>query len=70
MCVSLSLDVAMVKSARQASTGDGVCIGLTYNGNAFGHPETSQNKDLSWEAVDEIKSHEAFKHTVNSPHSK
>ncbi len=50
------LDVVMAKSARRAITGDGVCIGLTYNGNAFVHRKASRNKDLTREIVAEVKS--------------
>ncbi len=36
-------DVKMVRSARKAVTGDGVCIGLTYTDRAFIHPKTVHN---------------------------
>ena len=52
------LDVEMVKSARQAVTGDGICIGLTYKTNAFAHPKTVRNKELIKLIVDEVRSHE------------
>ena len=55
------LDVEMVKSARQAVTGDGICIGLTYKTNAFVHPKTVRNKELIKLIVDEVSSHEELK---------
>ena len=52
------LDVEMVKSARQAVTGDGICIGLTYKKTAFVHPKTVRSKELIKHIVDEMRSHE------------
>ena len=52
----------MVKSARKAVTGDGVCIGLTYKDKAFVHPETKKCRDLIREIVDEVRSHRDLKH--------
>ena len=51
----------MVKSARRAVTGDGVCIGLTYKDKAFVHPKTKKRRDLIREIVDEAKSHKDLK---------
>jgi hypothetical protein len=34
--------VEMVKSARRAVTGNGVCVGLTYKDQAFVHPKTKK----------------------------
>ena len=53
----------MVKSARRAVTGDGVCIGLTYKTEAFVHPETKKCRELIKAIVDEVKTHNALKHT-------
>ena len=53
--------VEMVKSARRAVTGDGVCIGLTYKDKAFVHPKTKKRRDLIREIVDEAKSHKDLK---------
>ena len=50
--------VAMVKSARRAITGDGVCIGLTYKENAFVHPKTKVCRDLIREIYSEFRSHD------------
>ena len=52
----------MVKSARRAVTGDGVCIGLTYKTEAFVHPETKRCRGLIKDIVAEIKTHDEFKH--------
>ncbi len=45
----------MVKSARRAVAGDGVCIGLTYKDQAFVHPETKRYGELIKGIADEIK---------------
>ena len=52
----------MVKSARRAVTGDGVCIGLTYKDQAFVHPKTKKRRELIKEIVAEIKSHDELQH--------
>ncbi len=40
------LDVEMKLSARQAVTGEGVCIGLDFKTSAFAHPKTTRSKEL------------------------
>ena len=52
----------MVKSARRAVAGDGVCIGLTYKDKAFVHPRTTRCKNLIKEIVAEAKPHKDLKH--------
>ena len=47
--------VDMVKSARRAVTGDGVCIGLTSKDQAFVHPKTKNCRELIKDVADEIK---------------
>ena len=51
----------MVKSARRAITGDGVCIGLTYREDAFVHPKPKRCRDLVREIVSEIRSRDELK---------
>jgi hypothetical protein len=74
------LDVEMAKSARQAVTGDGICIGLNYKTNAFVHPKTIRDKELTKLIVDEVRSHEELQNisftsiqinhnTVSAPHT-
>ncbi len=50
--------VTMVKSARRATTGDGICIGLTYKEDAVIHPKTKACRDLIREIVSELRSHD------------
>ncbi len=51
----------MVKSARRAVTGDGVCIGLTYKDRAFIHPKTSHSKTLIAEILTEMQLYEELR---------
>ncbi len=52
------LDVQMVKSARQAVAGEGICIGLNYKTSSFVHPKALRNNELFRMIVDEARSHE------------
>jgi hypothetical protein len=59
------LDVEMVKSARRAVAGDGICIGLNYKTNAFVHPKTVRDKELIKLIVDEVRSHEELQNNIS-----
>ena len=52
------LDVQMVKSARQAVTGEGICIGLNYKASSFVHPKTARSNMSIKMIVGEVRSHE------------
>ena len=74
------LDVEMARSARQAVTGDGICIGLAYETNAFVQPKTVRSKEFTKLIVDEVRSHEELQNnrftsiqinhnTIGAPHT-
>ena len=56
-------DVKIAKSERKAVTGDGVCIGLTYNDRALIHPVAMHNKTPignSWHRCNSTRSSQIF----------
>ena len=71
--------VQMAPSARKAVTGDGICIGLTYKGSPFIHPETTRNRGLVEAIVAGVRSHPELRNiaftsiqinrnTISAPH--